>query len=158
MSIAVQTAVGEIGSKALSQLSWNFNGLINCGQFQYGVGSDGIFLLNSGDTYDEVEFESSFTLTTSDYGLANNKRFRYVYLKIEVFEDTDITLSVRPNKGNWLNHTESIIGAGLKTVRFTIERNNGNGNYHTIKVACNKQFRIHEISGLLIVRPLGIKG
>jgi len=158
MSIAVQTAVGEIGSKAVSELSYAFGGMVNCGRFQYGVNESGIFLLNSGDTDNDSLFESSFTLATSDYGAANNKRFRYIYLKIEVYGDTDITVSVRPNKGEWLVRSVAVAGAGLKTVSFTIPRENGQGNYHTVKIACNKQFRIHGISGLLIVRPSGVRG
>jgi len=158
MSIAAQTAVGDIGSKAVSELSFSFGGMVNCGKFQFGLNETGVFLLNSGDNDNNVPFERSFTLVTSDYGKMNNKRFRYVYLKIEVYENTDITVAVRQDKGSWVQKTKTIVGPGLKTVTFAIPRKNGEGNLHSVKVSGSKRFRVLGISGLAIVRSLGVIG
>lgn len=156
MSIAVQTAVGDIGSKAVTDISWNFAGLINCGAYQFGVNENGIYLLNYGNSHNEALFSKSLTFVTSDFGLKNIKRFRYIYLEIEVYGDSTFIVSVKPDKGSWINKTVSVVGAGLKTIRFSISRTNGQGYYHTVKIASEQQFRLHASYGLLNVRSLGI--
>ena len=80
-----------------------------------------------------------------------------VYLEVEIYENTDFTVSVRPNKGSWISKTVTATGAGLKTISFTINRTGGLGNYHTVKIASNSQFRLHSVDGLLIVKSLGVK-
>jgi len=150
MTIAVQTAIGEIGSKATTELSKAYNAMINCGVAQFGLNGSGIFLLNSGNLDGIAPFESSFTLATSDYGIKNNKRFRRIYLEVEVLGDSTFTLTVTPNKGMAITKMVSVIGAGLKTISFTIKREGGQGNYHTIKIASYDQFKIHSVNGFAI--------
>lgn len=153
--IAVQCAVGGIGEKATTELSTSFVGLVNCGTFQYGVNSSGIYRLNYGNVDGVTEFEKSFTLATSDYGAANKKRFRFVYVEVEIYGDTTFTLSVRPEKGSWITNTVSVVGAGLKKVRFTVQRTGGAGTYHTVKLASTSQFRVHSMSALIIPLAMG---
>lgn len=155
MSIAVQSAVGAIGSKATTELSFAFAGMADCGQFQYGVNSTGIHLLNTGNIDGATAFEKSFTLATSDFGRPNMKRFRWVYVELEVYEDATFTVSVRPNKGAWVTKTVNVVGAGLKKVRFTIPSAGGMGTYHAVKVSSLSQFRIHSMSAVLIVMAMG---
>jgi hypothetical protein len=157
MSIAVQTAVGDIGGKATTELSYSFNSLLNCGEFQYGLNSSGIHLLNQGNLDNTTQFESSVTLQTSDYGRRNFKRFRFIYLEVEVYEKTVFTVSVRPNKGDWIDKTVTVKNAGLRLLRFSIKKKGGQGNYHAVKIASKKQFRIHSVFGEMRVRPLGVK-
>lgn len=156
-TIAVQTAIGDIGEKATTELSYLFDDLINCGKFQYGLNSSGIHLLNTGDTDNGSDFTSSITYQTSDYGVKNNKRFRYVYLQVELFESTTFTISIKPNKGSWITKSVIVSGTGLQTISFTIPRLNGLGNYHTVKLESLSQFRIHAVHGLIKVKPAGIR-
>jgi hypothetical protein len=156
MSIAVQTAIGEIGEKATTDLSFNFKSMIDCGGFQYGLNESGIFLLNSGNNINEQPFLKSITLATSNFGIPNYKWIRYLYLLVEVFGYTTFTASIRPNRGNWVNKVISTEKAGLKTLSFTMQRENGQGNYHNVKISSYQQFKIHEIKALLVVRNMGI--
>lgn len=155
MSVAVQCAVGDIGSKATTELSLSFDAMVNCGEFQYGLNSSGIHRLNSGNLFNTTAFEKSFTLATSDFGKRNEKRIRYIYAEIEIYEDVTFTVSVRPNKGAWISKSVAVVGAGLKKIRFTIQREGCSGTYHTIKFASTGQFRIHSLSALFIVRAMG---
>lgn len=156
-SIVIQTAVGDIGEKATTELQFEYDSMVNCGQYQYGLNENGIFLLNQGNTDNSAVFESSFTLQTSDFGVKNNKRFRFVYLEVEVYKDSTFTVTVTPNNGTAIYKTVSTFGPGLKTMSFTIQKSGGHGNYHKIKIASNEQFRIHSVSGLMIVNSLGFR-
>jgi len=156
MSIAVQTTVGEIGRKALTELSFAFAGMVNCGTFQYGMNSSGIFLLNYGSTNNGSALSHSFTLATSDYGSKNKKRIRKMYMKVDVYADTNFTVEVKPEDGAWISKTVSVVGAGLKKINFTIQRENMSGTYHTIRISSASLFRIHSLHGLFVVRGLGV--
>lgn len=156
MSIAVQTAVGDIGSKATTELSTAFAGMVNCGTFQYGVNSTGIYRLNSGNLDGVATFEKSFTLATSDFGKINAKRIRRLYAEVEIYDNTTLTFAVRPDKGAWITKSVALTGTGLKKFKVTIQREGCSGSYHTIKISSNSQFRIHSLSGLFNIRPLGV--
>lgn len=156
-SIVVQTAVDDIGKKATTELQFEYNSLVNCGKYQYGFNENGIFLLNQGNTDNSDVFESSFTMQTSDFGAKNNKRFRYIYLEVEVYEHSTFTVTVTPNNGTAISKSVSTIGPGIKTISFTIQKSGGQGNYHKVKIASNEQFRIHSVSGLMIVNSLGFR-
>ena len=156
MTIAVQAAVGPVGGKATTEITPSYAGLVNCGKFQYGVNASGVHLLNTGSTDDGVPIAHSFTLASSDYGDMSFKRIRYLYLEVEVYEETVFTASVKPNKGTFVDKTVTVPGPGLKTVSFTIQRSNVQGNFHTIKISATKQFRVHKILGLFVVRPAGV--
>jgi len=158
MTIAVQTAVGAIGEKATTELSCAFAGMVNCGAYQYGVNSTGIYRLNSGNLDGTTPLAFSFTLASSDFGKRNYKRPRFVYLEVEIYEDTAFTVSVKPNRGTFIDKTVTAKGPGVKTIKVPIQREGMQGNFHTIKISGTKQFRVHEVSGLFIVRPSGAGG
>lgn len=157
MSVAVQAAVGPIGGKATTELSLSFLGMVNCGAYQYGVNSSGIYLLNTGSTDNAVAITHSFTLASSDFGNSSFKRFRRLYFEVEVQGETVFTISVKPNNGSFVDRTATA-SPGLKTFSVTIQRANTQGNFHTIKVSAAKQFRVHKIYGLINDRAAGIGG
>lgn len=155
MSIAVQTAVGEVGYKAVTELSFAFAGMVDCGGFQYGVNSSGVHLLNTGETDNLAAFERSFTLATTDLGVPNKKRVRRVYAEVEIFEDCTFTLTDTLDKGTALTKTIAATGTGLKKLHFTLPRDSA--VYHTIKLSSTSRFRVHKLSGLIIVRALTVR-
>lgn len=158
MSIAVQTAVGAIGSKATTELSHAFAGMVNCGAYQYGVNSSGIFRLNSTNLNNGAEFEKSFTLATSDFGSINAKRIRRLYVEIEIKRDMTLFVAIRPNKGQWITKQVSLTGAGLRKIDLTIQREGCSGNFHTIRLSSTGEFRVHRMDGLFNIRPTGVSG
>lgn len=155
MSIAVQGAVGAIGSKATTQLSYVFKSMINTGNFQYGLNQDGIYLLNQGEKDGEGTFERSFTLATSTLGAKNPKTLRSVHL--EFVADSSFTLSVKMDDQAWRHYTVEPKKKGLQRVKVPIGRN-GQGAYLTFKVSSRKSFRINMMAGILQIRSTGITG
>jgi hypothetical protein len=155
MTIVTQTNIGEIGEKATTTLSSSFCGFANCKNHQYGINSNGIYRLNYGDT----EILKTITFATTDCGIKNNKRFRYLYLQVETYDAASFTVSIMSNNDQvWMTKTVDVANAGLQMLRFTIDRLHGNGFYHTIEIKSYDQFKIHSMSGLVVVRPKGIKG
>lgn len=152
--IAVQCAVGDIGEKALTELSPSYESLINTGSFQYGLNSDGIYLLNNGNLYASESFTSSFTLATSDLGINASKRLRFIYLKVEVYNATTFTIQAKPDDGTYSMVTKTVDGAGIKMIKVTFGSESCIGDYITINISSTSQFRIHEITGLVIPRAL----
>lgn len=156
-SVAVQTAVGAMGEKATTELSFGFDSMIDAGDFQYGLNSSGIYLLNQGNDDDGTAFTSTVTVHTSDYGRKNLKRIRYVYLEVEVYDDTLFEVGVRPNKGSWTTAYVSTTGAGLKTLRATMPKDGGKGNYHAVRISSTGQFRLHSLVGLFVLQHIGAR-
>lgn len=151
--IAVQCAIGEIGEKALTELSPSYESLINTGSFQYGINSDGIYLLNTGNVYNGSAFTSSFTLGKSDLSIDANKRLRFLYFQVEVYEESIFTIKARFNNGAWKTKTKTISEASIKIIKVPFG-NSCVGDYITINIASTAQFRIHKITGLIIPRSL----
>ena len=152
--LAVQCAIGEIGEKAITELSPSYESLINTGSFQYGLNSDGIFLLNTGNTYNSVAFTSSFTLATTDIDIDESKRLFFVYLKVEVYDDSTFTIRAKADDGTWVTRTKDVIGSGIKMIKVPIGSKSCIGDYITVNVASTSQFRIHKINGLVIPKSL----
>lgn len=152
MSIAVQSAVGPIGGKATTELTLSFAALVTGGRYHYGLNENGIHLLNSGDVDGEDDILRSISFATSDYGSKNLKRFRFIYLQVEVLGDASFTVAVRPDKGAWISKTVSTTGAGTKTLKVPIQREGGQGNYLSVKITSFNWFKLHAVNGLINIR------
>ncbi len=151
-TIAVQTAVGEIGSKATTELSFAFNSLLNLGEIQIGTNSDGIYLLN---TDDDESFERTFTLATTDLGIPNPKHARFFH--IGIVTDNDFVISVKFDNSAWRNYAVEALKNGLQRIRVPL-RQDDQGRYFTLKITSNYWFRIDSIDGDFIIRSNGIGG
>ena len=147
----VQSAIGGIGSKAVSFSTESYNNIISCGGFRYGINSTGIYLLDQDNTTD---YTSTFTLTTSDYGAENEKRFRRMYIEIEAENEIMLVVEVRPDSGAWITKNVTV-SAGIQKIRFSIQRSGGKGTYHTIRVSSTGQFKINTMKGKLTVLSQG---
>lgn len=148
--LAVQCAVGEIGEKAITELSPSYESLINTGDFQYGLNASGIFLLNTGNVYSDIAYSKSFTLPKADLGIDENKRLRFLYVKVETYDDAVFTVKAKPDNGAWTTKTKSLTGAQITTMKIPIGSKSCIGDYITVNIASTAQFRIHEITGLVI--------
>lgn len=150
--LAVQCAIGEIGEKALTELSPSYESLVNTGNFQYGLNSDGIYLLNIGNTYTAEEFFKSFTLATSDLNIDLDKRLRFIYLKVEVYGNATFIIKAKADGGDWSTVTKPVTGAGIKRIKVVFGSSSCIGDYITLNIGSTAQFRIHKIKGLVIPR------
>ena len=110
--LAVQTAVGDLGRKATSELSWNFNALIAAGGFPYGCDDNGIHLLNTTELDGATPYTRSFTLATNDLGVKNPKRGRFAYIGIDT--DTEFTLEITIDEQAPRSYTVTPLKTGLR--------------------------------------------
>lgn len=154
--IAVQTAIGDIGSKAVTSLSWSFNSMVNTGKFQYGFNDNGIYILNTSGE-DEAGSSDGYEVifANTDFGIDNLKRVRFIYAGIVA--DGAVVISVMNDNKKWITCTKKSLKTGVQKIRFPISRK-GYGRYCKVKIFSLSPFKIDNISGLLVIRPLGIKG
>lgn len=156
-TLVVQGAVGAVGAKASTEMSLSFAGLVDCGGFQYGLNGSGIHRLNTGNTDAGAAFTKTITLVTSDYGNQAMKRFRYIDFEIVTLSNIDMILGVRPNGGAWIEKTVTVSGGGLHTVRVSVDRENGQGNLHSVRLKSTGWFRLISMRGLINDRRTSIK-
>jgi len=154
-SLCVQTSVGDVGRKAVSLHGYNFASLVNSGKFQYGCNNDGIFLLNTGEQDNGVDYTRTVTFASTDFGISSLKRIRFLYFGIDTNEE--FTVSVMGDNKVWRDYTVVLSKQGLQEVRRSIGRD-GFGRYWKIKISSSNRFRLDSLHGLLIVRQLGLKG
>lgn len=153
-SIAVQTAVGAIGSKATTELSYAFASMVNLGSFQFGANADGLFLLNSTNKDNDVVYERSLTFATTSFNIYNPKRGRFIYIGIDT--DVSFTVSVKFDNQDWRDYPVELFKTGLQRLKVSIGRN-GQGKYFTLKITSNSWFRLDSVEGAFVIRPIGIR-
>jgi len=154
-SIAVQTAVGSLTGKAVTELSYSFGTLVNTGRFQYGLNNEGIFLLNIGEQDNDVDYTRSFTLASSDLDAKNLKRFRFLFIGVDT--DDSFTISVMGDNKTWRDYDVVLNKTGLQEIQQVVGHGDF-GRYWKIKISSTSRFRVDSIDGTLIVRPLGVRG
>ncbi len=145
--LAVQTA----HNNAVTELSSEFLSMTSSEGFQYGCNENGVYLLNQANH----NFESSFTLATTDIGDHHPKRLRYLYVGIDT--DNTFTVSVKVDRGEWRDYSTEPLTTGLQRIKVPIGKSQ-QGRYFTIKISSNYIFRIDSIKGLFSPRSTGIRG
>lgn len=154
-AIAVQCAVGEAGKKAVTELSYNFNSMAVINGIPIGANSKGLFRLNAGLKDAGTDFTSTFTLTTTDFGIENHKRMRFVYIGIDT--SAPFIISVKADGQAWRDYKIIPGKTGMQTIRKSIGRN-GKGRYWTFKISSTSGFRVDSIKVAYYVLPKGIVG
>lgn len=156
-AIAVQGAVGQVGSKATTELSYNFNSMVALpGGFQVGANGNGLFLLNQGELDDGATYERTFTVNTSDYGKQEFKQFRFLYIGFK--GDNPFTVLVNTDEQGWRDYTATPGKTGLQRAVQIPVGSNDQGRYWKIKITSNYSFVIDRIDGMFYVRSTGIGG
>jgi len=156
-SIAVQTVIGDEGTKATTELTYGFNSLLNNSGFQFGANSNGLFLINQGETDNLVNYERTFTLATTDLGIRNPKEFRFIYIGFSAFKGTRIDIYVHADDQKPIKHVHRAIKSGTQRARIPIDVR-VLGRYWTVKVSSMKAFRVDEMEVQTNVRSSGIIG
>lgn len=111
------------------------------------AGSNGLFSFNGTDD-SGIGIDSSFTTAMMSFGLTNEKRLRFVYVKYESADD--IILTVSTEEGVSEDYTIPASNDIQNSYRVTINRSLY-GSYWQFKFAGNS-FTIDEVSVLPIIR------
>lgn len=155
-SIAVQGAIGEVGSKATTLISdFSFNSMAEINGVQLGASADGLFKLNTGADDDGTSFISTFTIATTDFGLHNHKQIRFLYFGVDT--DSDFTVSVKADDKVWRDYTAEVSKTGMQEIRVPVGRD-GYGRYWTIKISSTAFFRLDQIDIATYVLSAGRRG
>jgi hypothetical protein len=155
MAIAVQGAVGDISSKAVTKLTtYDFNSMGVINGVAIGVNENGIFKLNDSENINVGNY--SFTLATSDFGFNNIKRIRYIYIELTATISPEITFIIDgiPGKRSYLCQLKK---SGLQRIRIPISRDE-QGTLWAIIFSSNRQFRVNKIEALFNIRSRGVRG
>lgn len=98
-----------------------------------GAGTDGIFVLDTTEKDSGVDIDSIIELYKTDFGVANQKRFRSVYIGYETSGDLKLTLS--NDDGNEREYQLAPIKTGQLQHGGKIPVNrDGKGRYWTFKI------------------------
>lgn len=155
--LATQTAIGDPGSKATSELSLDFSSLGRVGNFYYGANSSGLYLIDSGVKDLAEDIVSTVTFATTDFGFRNPKSIRFLYVGLKGSCGQCISIST------WAD------GASNSTENYTLQHNGVqrlrvpislclNGRYWRISISSSESIRIDSVEAQLILRSSGILG
>lgn len=156
-TLATQIAIGNIGEKPTTLISWSFPALINAGAFQYGGDGTGLYLLNTGEEDNGSAFQRFFTLSTSDFGIHNPKKMRFAYIGFEGNHEHSFKISVKADDQLYREHIVTPLKDGLQRIRVPIGTDR-QGRYFTLQISSTHPFRIDSIKGIFYVRSAGIGG
>lgn len=152
-TIAVQAAVGSLGSKATTEQSFQFNSMCNLGNIQVGANETGLYLLNQSDVVQD--FESSFTLATTSLNTHNPKSLVKLFIGINTAESFDVHMSY--DDSDERTYTKEVKKDGLQRLTVPIGTQD-QGKYITIRISSNSWFSIDSVEGIFIARSTGITG
>jgi hypothetical protein len=155
--LATQTAIGDPGSKATSELALDFSSLARVANFYYGANSSGLFLIDSGDKDLAEDIVSTVTFATTDFGFRNPKSIRFLYIGLE--GSCEQCISICTQADGSVNSTESytLQHGGAQRIRVPISLCL-NGRYWRISISSAESLRIDSVEAQLILRSSGIQG
>lgn len=155
-SIAVQAAVGDPGHKATTMLSFGFNSLCEINGHQFGANDLGLFRLNDGTTDNGTVFTSKIVLATTDFGIEQNKRFRFVKIGFEALSTDPFTLYIWMD-GVERSYTVTPRTNGPQRIVVPIGRD-GQGRYCRVSISTVHALSLDHLSATIYTRSSGIKG
>jgi hypothetical protein len=140
------------GKRASQYANYNFNSMCKFNGAYLGANESGIFTLDSGDLDGTDQIEAFFELLTSDYGVANQKRWRSMYIGYET--EGNLTLIVKDDDNNERSYTLEPIFAGLEQhgQKVGIGRD-GKGRYWMIRIenVNGVDFSVDRIAGIPVI-------
>lgn len=136
-------------------LNFEFNSMVKFNGIAIGANGSGLFSLCCGDTDNGTPIDAYFVGKTSDFGMSNNKRFRYLYFGLETYGNLDVYVIVDEQAP--VKYKLDTCKTGQQRIRLPINRRE-HGEYWAFKVANTKgcDFSIDSIKGLPVVRSNGI--
>jgi hypothetical protein len=140
--------------------NFDFDSAVKFGDKYFLAGDDGL-LQFTGDTDNDTDIIGYFEPITTDFGLSQDKRIRFVYLSFEA--SSDLILTVATNKGHTGTYTIPVTSTGQHAARVAISRALY-GRYFTFQVknspddesvGFSNDFSIDSMSVLPIIRSHG---
>lgn len=156
-TLAVQTVIGEPGSKATSELSFEFNSLARVNNFYFGATSSGLFLIDAGLTDLAEEIVSTVTFATTDFGFRNPKYIRFLYIGLEGSCGQCISIGTQVDGSDNSTEVYTLEHTGTQRIRVPIEMCFA-GRYWRISISSNEALRVDSVEAQLILRSSGITG
>jgi hypothetical protein len=86
------------GGQLSQWANYNFNSMVRIGDNHVGAGDNGLIKLNNGEIDNTTPIEAFFELVKSDWGIAHQKRIRYIHIGFEC--DGDLLLTAKDDDGN----------------------------------------------------------
>ncbi len=155
IALTANLKLGPVTGKATTQrTSFPMTSMCKFGSNYLATSDSGLFSLG-GDDFAGSNIDSYFEPITTDFGISNQKRLRFVYigfqasgnlrLVVTADEQTERTYTITPSK------------TGQQKIRVTIGRKNGKGRYWNfrIKNVSGCDFSIDSIEVTLVVLSHG---
>ena len=157
ITLMTNLKVGPVTAKATTQrVGFPFTSMCKFGGSYLGVSSSGLFSLG-GDDLDGSVIDSYFEPITTDFGIANDKRMRFVYLGFECSGKLTLVITVDEKTERSYNITPK--KTGQQRIRVAIGRD-GAGRYWNFRIknvnGCD--FSIDSIDILPIILPQRFDG
>jgi hypothetical protein len=126
------SVIMNLQNRAVTQYAnFDFNSFCKIGDTLFAASDSGLFSLE-GDLDNGLPIDGEFELVTSDFGIANLKRLRSVYVGGRA--DGETVLTVKDDEGNAREYSISLFKTDKQTgVKASIGRN-GLGRYWSIGV------------------------
>ncbi len=145
----------NVKAEATTQyLDWKFNSMARSGSIYAGASSSGLFVIGRGEGNDGAPIEAYLEPVTTDFGISNPKKLRFVYLGFQ--SDGDLELEIRVD--DKVARTYLIIAhkGGQQRTRVAIGRD-GKGRYWSfrIKNTGGADFSVDSIKVLPIITNQG---
>jgi hypothetical protein len=140
------------GYRVSQYANYNFNSMCKFNGVHLGGNDSGIFVLDSGDRDDATQIEAFFELATSDFGIANQKRWRSMYVGYK--SEGDLVLTVKDDQDNERSFNLEPIFADLSShgQKVGIGRD-GKGRYWMVRIdnVGGVDFSIDQITGIPVI-------
>lgn len=126
------SVIMNLQNKAVTQYSnFDFNSFCKIGDNFLAASDAGLFSLE-GDNDNGADIDAEFELVTTDFGIANLKRLRSIYVGGQA--DGDTALTVKDDEGNAREYPNPLFKDGQQTGMKVSVGRNGIGRYWSIGV------------------------
>lgn len=140
------------GYRVSQYANYNFNSMCKFNGVYLGANESGIFVLDSGDRDDTTQIEAFFELATSDFGVANQKRWRSMYIGYKT--EGDLILTVTDDQDNERVYDLNPIFADLSShgQKVAVGRD-GKGRYWMLRIdnVGGVDFSVDRILGIPVI-------
>ena len=143
------------GGRFSQYTNFPFNSMVRFGEKFLGAGPSGLFEIGA-DTDNGTKINAEFELPTTDLGVHNKKRLRFVYLGYETNGDLEFEVITDQQPGE-VYRVSKINTTGQQRNRFSINRTQ-QGRYFTIKGrnSNGSDFSIDRIEVLPVILSSGV--
>lgn len=143
-------------NQAFSQyVGFSFNSMVKFDEKYLGASGDGLSVIE-GKTDNGSPVEAELELPTTDFGIQNFKRIRYVYIGYETSSAISVNVVFDQKEDDGIDYLVESIKTGQQRGKFSVNRTQ-EGRYVTITVrnVNGSDFSLDDLSILLVVLHSG---